>query len=472
MPFETEPKPEPVIEKDQLQRQLGLRDLVLAQILAVVGATWVGTAAALGRAHAVTWISAMLLFYVPMAATVFNLNRALPLEGGIFEWARAAFGDLIGFLVFWNVAGYAVLIAAQVLYTIPTTISYMVGPSANWLPENKMAAFAVSGGVLLALAVATVRGLSLGKWLHNAGGLSHVAAFAVLISLPVWAVFRHQMAHWNPVPFQMPAFNLFFLAIFAQMMFAAQAGLEYVAILAGESKAPARTVSRSVVLASPVICAMFILGTSSVVTIVGSSKVNFISPIPQTIRMALGNSSIASLLVTVAIAMLLISAVGQTSLTLTGLTRLPMVAGWDHLVPKWFMRQHPRWGTPVNSICCCALVIAALLGLSAIGVKAQESNQLLLNGSTIHYGLAYLAMFAIPMVGASALRGKLPAWLPWVAGLGFVSTSFSVAMFTYPFVEVVNPGAYAAKILGVGLLSNSLALGLFLVRGKAPAIRL
>src|SRR5580704_10426399 len=256
-------------------------------------------------------MAAMLLFYLPMAATVFNLNRVLPLEGGIYQWARAAFGDLAGFLVFWNVAAYAVIVTADVLYTMPTTISYMVGPAAAWLPETKLASFAVSCSVLLALSVAAVRGLSLGKWLHNIGSFSHMAAFAILIALPIWAVSRHTLAHRDPIPLAKPVFNLFFLAIFAQMLFGAQAGLEYVAILAGESKAPSRTVSRSVVVASPVICAMFILGTSSVVSFVGSGKVNFISPIPQTIRMALGNSGVGSLLVTVAIAMQLLSATAQ-----------------------------------------------------------------------------------------------------------------------------------------------------------------
>jgi amino acid transporter len=403
-----------------------------------------------------------------MAATVFNLNRVLPVEGGIYQWARAAFGDVIGFLVFWNVAGYALIVIAEVLYTMPSTIAYMVGPAAAWLPDHKIAAFTVSCSVLLTLSIAAVQGLSLGKWVHNVGSFSHMAAFAVLIALPIWALSRHTIAHWDPVPFAKPVFNLFFLAIFAQMLFGAQSGLEYVAILAGESKAPARTVSRSVVVASPVICAMFILGTSSVVAFVGSSKVNFISPIPQTIRIALGNTGVGSLLVTVAIAMLLLSAIGQNSLLLTGVTRLPMAAGWDHLAPKWFMRQHPKWGTPVNSIWCAAGMIAALLALSALGVKAQESNQLLSNASTVHYGLAYLVMFAIPMGGAVAIRKKLPGWLPWVAGLGFASTLFSVALLAYPFVDVVSPGKYAAKILGTVLVSNLLAVGLYFLRGSAP----
>ena len=85
-----------------LQRQMGLSDLVLAQVLCVVGSTWVGVAAVLGRAQALTWIAAMLLFYFPMVAVVVLLNRIMPLEGGLYVWAHRAFGNLGGFLTAWN----------------------------------------------------------------------------------------------------------------------------------------------------------------------------------------------------------------------------------------------------------------------------------------------------------------------------------------------------------------------------------
>ena len=35
---------------------MGLRDLVLAQVLCVVGSSWVGVAAVLGGAQALTWV--------------------------------------------------------------------------------------------------------------------------------------------------------------------------------------------------------------------------------------------------------------------------------------------------------------------------------------------------------------------------------------------------------------------------------
>src|SRR5277367_6295916 len=137
-----------------LHRQLRLRDLILTQVVSVVGSSWVGIAAGLGRAQAVTWMAAMLLFYFPMAVSVIYLNREMPLEGGLYVWARTAFGDLGGFMTAWNIWFYGVAIAAAILYAIPTEISYLIGPSAAWLPENHAVSFAIVAVVVLAITAA------------------------------------------------------------------------------------------------------------------------------------------------------------------------------------------------------------------------------------------------------------------------------------------------------------------------------
>lgn len=105
----------------QFRRELGLRDLVFAQVLNVVGSFWVGVAAKLGKAHAVFWVLSMLLFYVPLALVVIHLNRALPLEGGLYQWAKEAFGAFWGFLIAWNLWCYAVIVLGSILSQFPPT---------------------------------------------------------------------------------------------------------------------------------------------------------------------------------------------------------------------------------------------------------------------------------------------------------------------------------------------------------------
>jgi amino acid transporter len=200
----------------RLRRQLGLRDLVLTQVLCVVGSSWVGVAAGLGRAQTITWIAAMLVFYLPMAGSVIALNRAMPLEGGLYVWAHKAFGDLAGFLTAWNIWVYGIIVTAAILYAIPTELSYLIGPSAAWLPENHIASTAIITATIAAITIAALRGLAVSKWIHNVGGIAILVVFAALIFLPLWAMTRHVPIHWTPLAIQLPPANLRSLAFFGR----------------------------------------------------------------------------------------------------------------------------------------------------------------------------------------------------------------------------------------------------------------
>jgi glutamate:GABA antiporter len=107
-----------------LKRELGVADLVLAQVLFVVGLTNFGYAAKLGASHVVFWLTAIVLFYIPLAMVVIHLNRWRPLEGGLYQWAHAAFGDLAGFMVAWNLWIYAMVLISEIGLTTVTNLVY------------------------------------------------------------------------------------------------------------------------------------------------------------------------------------------------------------------------------------------------------------------------------------------------------------------------------------------------------------
>jgi amino acid transporter len=449
-----------------LHRTLRLRDLVLAQILCVVGSSWVGVAAGLGRAQSLVWVAAMLLFYLPMAASVVCLNQRMPLEGGLYVWAREAFGDLGGFLTAWNLWVYGVAVTATILYAIPTELSYLIGPAAAWLPENRLASLAIVTLMLAGVTYAAIRGLELGKWIHNVGGIAILIVFAGLVLLPLVAIARHGPIHYTPFSIAPPQLDLRSFALFGQMLFGALCGLEYIAILAGESRDPARSIGRSVIVSSPIICAMFILGTASIVALVPRSRIDFIAPIPQAMRMTLGTTGVGNVAAIFAILLLQLRLLGATSYIFTGVTRLPMAAGWNQLVPEWFTRLDPRRSTPINSIACTTALVFALILLASTGVHAQEAYQLLTNASLTHYEIAYLAMFAVPLFGTVALRRSLPTWLKWTSAVGFCATMFSLFISAYPFVNVVSPRTYAIKILTTIVVSNLIAIGFYFLRTR------
>jgi amino acid transporter len=455
----------------QFRRELGLRDLVFAQVLNVVGSFWVGVAAKLGKAHAVFWVLSMLLFYVPLALVVIHLNRALPLEGGLYQWAKEAFGAFWGFLIAWNLWCYAVIVLGSILFAIPTDLSYSIGARAAWLPASHAATSALTGVVLLFIAWVAVRGLSIGKWLHNIGGFSVLSAYVVLLALPVWALLRGKAVSYTPSPLAWPEVSWVNLAIFGQITVGGLSGFEYVAIMAGECRDAGRNIGKSVAIAAPIIALMFILGTSSVITFVGDQPIDLIGPIPQTFRAALGNAGFASQFASLAILLLLVRAVSAASLIFTGLTRLPVTAGWDHLLPVWFTRLDPRRRTPVNSILFVTVLAIVLIFFSMLGVKEQEALQLLNSASNVHYGISYVALFAIPLFGAARLRKSIPGWLRAPALAGLTSSAIAVLIAVYPIIDVVSNLEYAGKIIGVVLVSNLAGVLIYGLRSSSRSLK-
>jgi amino acid transporter len=135
-----------------------------------------------------------------------------------------------------------------------------------------------------------------------------------------------------------------------------------------------------------------------------------------------------------------------------------MTAGWDRLVPRWFAQLHPTRRTPVNSIAFVAVVVIGLILLSMLGVGEQEANQTLAEASVAHYAIAYVGLFAIPLLGRAAVKKPLPAWVKLVSAAGLASSLISLFIAIYPIVDVVSRAAFAAKIAAVVVISNMLGV--------------
>lgn len=445
-----------------LKKELGLRDLVLQQIVYVVGTIWVGTAAKLGHSQLVFWLAAMLLFYLPQAAVVIDLSRRMPLEGGLYQWARLGLGELMGFLVAWNLWIYAVVLIATIGLVISTNLSY-VAPATVWMASNKTFIMLLNAFLLAALMILAAIGLGVSKWLHNAGSMMLMLAFVALIALPFYHMARGTLPDYHPFAVAMPAFTLFSLNVFGKMSMGALSGFEYVAVLAGETKDAARTIARATIIAAPIIAAMFILGTSSVLAFVPIDQINLIGPIPQVLHIGFGATGLGAVAAGIAILLITGRTIANSSIVFTGTTRMPMVAGWDNLLPRWFTKLHPRFRTPINSILFLG-IIAMVFGAAGIaGVGEQEAFQLLENAAGIFYGLTYLIMFAIPLVGMRHAEPRPSPLLRVAAFSGFAVTLLYVVLSIFPIIDVTSWLSFALKISGVVIVLNLIGAALFFV---------
>src|SRR6186713_2380846 len=180
-----------------LRKPLGLFDLVLTQILFVVGSSWVGAAAKLGQAHLVFWLLAIAFFYIPQGAVVIFLNRLMPLEGGLYQWAKLGFNEFAGFIVAWNLWLLSITVIALGGMFVTTNISYAMGESAAWMPNSKWCVSLISSVLVIGLGWTAIRGLALGKWVHNIGGLVMLLVYGALIALPFIALARGELRQYQ-----------------------------------------------------------------------------------------------------------------------------------------------------------------------------------------------------------------------------------------------------------------------------------
>ena len=444
-----------------LKKELGVPDLVLTQILFIVGLAWIGVAGKLGPSHVVFWLLAIALFYLPSAAVVMYLNRLMPLEGGLYQWAKIGFNETVGFMLAWNLWLYVIVNTSEIGLSCATYLSYALGPSAAWMTKSTWFVAVATFVILGLLVIVSTIGLSVGKWVHNVGGIFMLIIFAALLILPVLSLSTGHLSEYHPLRTSVPAFSLYNLNILGKLGFGALGGFEYMAILAGETKSPSRSIGRSVVIAAPIICLMFVLGTSTVIAFIPTDNIDLVGPLPQVLSVGFSPFGIASQLVTVAILMTLGMRIAQTSVNFTGITRLPMVAGWDRLLPSWFTRLHERYHTPVNSIVLVGAISLTIALLSLIGVGQAEAFQLLFNAGGMFYALTYVVMFAIPIFGLKGVTPRAPMWLRVVSLSGLLMTVLYVTLSVFPIIKVESVATFAFKISMVIIIANLVGVAVF-----------
>jgi glutamate:GABA antiporter len=449
----------------ELRKELSLPNLILTQVLAILGLSWIGSAGKLGSSHLVFWMAAIVFYYIPSAAVVIHLNNEMPLEGGLYQWAKLRFNDLTGFLVAWNMLLYVVIFVAEMGLLVTSNIAYGVGPSGAWLADSKPV-IAAAGLLVTAVLVLIARvGLAIGKWVHAFAGFMILFLFAAMafFAVPHW--FRGTVAH-PPLALSIPAFTLLNLNILGRMGFGALGGFDAVALFAGECRgkdtsAVAAVIRRSVWIATPLIAGAFILGTACVLVFVKPEDIDLISPITQVLNRGIQAVGFSGSVTSLTSGLVILTLVGQAVLNFNYGVRLPMVAGWDHLLPPWFTRLHPQYKTPIGSIVSIAAATVVLAMLISLGAGNQEAYQMLLNASGIAYGLSYLAMFAIPLIAP----GEKPSWVLRVAAAsGFAMTLLFMVLSVFPIIDVPNRLLFAIKI-SVVVIGLNLAGALLYWRG-------
>ncbi len=440
--------------KPALARELGLRDLVLFNIAAVVGIRWLAAAAHAGPDSIGLWLAAALFFFVPSALAVSRLAAEFPEEGGIYAWTRNSFGDWHGFLCGWcywlsNLFFFPNLILAGIGMAV-----YGLGASHAWLGDSRLFVVPMSLAVLWIGTITNLVGLRVGKWTQNAGGLATYAAGVVLVGLgiAVW------LTHGPATPLHvLPRWNWGRLNFWSQIAFAF-GGLELGAVMGGEIRDPRRTVPRAAWISGLAIAGFYIAGTLAVLAVLKPGEVSIVSGLTQ--AAAAAGSRLGLPLVAPFLAVLITFGItGQLGAWLAGSARVPFAIGLDRYLPAAFARLHPRWKTPhvalLSQAAACTVFLLAML----LGEDLRTGYQLLVDMTVVTYFIPFLYLFA-----TAARHG-----LRLSAFAGFAVTAAAIAFSLAPPDRVASVWRFEAKLAGGCLLLVAAGRMTFLRGRRAQA---
>ncbi len=438
---------------------MGLWDVVLFNVAAVLGPRWVATAAHTGPSSIGVWVTAAILFFVPEALVITELATRYPQVGGLYAWTHEAFGPFHGFVSGWVYWTYSIVYFPALLNASVAMSVYMGGPKVAVLATNKL--FVIVGSlVILGIAIwINIVGVHIGKWLENAGAAGTYLPLLLLVIFGAWFA-----VHFGSVTqFTARSMNVHFswgtVNYWAQIAFAF-AGLEVVCFMSEEVRNPQKTLKHGIFISAIAIVAIYVLGTMGTLAILHPGQVDLRAGAIQALTSAAGQFGLAWVAIIMA-TLLFIGNIGGVGTTVAGVARVPFAAGIDRYLPRAFGKIHPTWRTPWVAMLVQGGAAAVLLIVSQIGgASAASAYQLLVDATDIMYFIAFLYTFlAVIALRHRPDRGKEAghALIPlgqfglWVCGvLGVLITLLSIIISLIPPNDLQGSRVwFEVKLIGI-----------------------
>ena len=416
-----------------LRRELGLRDLVLFNLAAMISTRWIAAAARVGPGALLLWMVAAALFLVPCALVSANLSRRFPEEGGLYIWTREALGQWHGFACGWFYYISNLFWVPGLLIASVGMVMYAFSPKLAQLAENPVYVLPGALCFLVVVVVTNYVGLRVAKWVDNLGGLGAYLIWLILIISAVAALFvRGSVTKFN----LLPKFDFDKLNFCSQLAFA-MTGLELSPILSGEIRDARRTIFRATWISAGLVVLFYVFGTGAILTFLQPGQVSPVVGLAQASREASNSLGWSWAPLSVALCIVL-SVSGQLGTYVGACARLPFVLGIGKLLPPALAKLHPKYGTPYVSILLLGIGSALLLFISQLGETFRAAYQITVDMMVISLFIPFLYIFA----AAWKFGQKL------AAASGLLVSTIAIVFSFLPTADVRSIWWFEIKLIG------------------------
>jgi len=416
--------------------KLFLVDIILINIVAIVGLRWISNAAKAGWSSIFFWISATLCFFIPQGIAVTRLSQHLPKEGGIYKWTQSVLGNWHGFLCGWCYWMDNLIYYPSLLVFTSTSALFLISKDAE--ENNKLMIIIISLLILWGITFLNIWGIEKSKYLSHLGTLGTWLPIAILFSLASIKVLHSGIN--IPAKEFIPQFKgIEDLQFFATLCFAL-AGFELAPIMGEEIDQISTSLPKAIIFSGIAIALIYITGTASLLLALPSTEISIITGPIQAISELSKNKFFLPFL---AILGIVLGGIGGLNIWLGATARLPMVLGIDKYLPHYFAKLHKKWDTPYIALLFQSGVASFFLILSTLGSTLLEAYYYLLDMTIIIYFIPYLYMFA------SFLKLNIKQTGEKLLGfLGFVITLSAIVLSFSPPTQSTNITLYLWKLTG------------------------
>lgn len=369
------------------KRVLGLLDMTLFTVCAILVIDTLAASAAIGPSAMSWWVITLVLFFIPYALMTAELGAAYPRQGGIQGWIRLAWGDRWAARATWC---YWINVALW----MPSVYILFAGMFAQMFwPEMGLGAKIAMAVVLSWLTVLFgILSLEVSKWIPNLGAVIKASIMLLLGGGGIYFVSQNGSANAFTVETLTPQLgaSLAFLPVIVYNYL----GFELMSGAGEEMKNPARDVPRAVVLSGVSIAVFYLLATFGILAVLPQDDIGLVEGLLDTAAKVFGDSAAGKALVTaVGVGALYTFFANMVTWSL-GANRTAQAAAADGELPALLGKVHKRYNTPVGAFVAMGVVgTAVIFGYGVIAQSTEDLFWTLFAFSSIIFLLPYLLLF-------------------------------------------------------------------------------
>jgi amino acid transporter len=437
------------------KKVLSVFGLVSINLIAVDSLRSFAISAEFGLTLIFYYICGALFFMIPVALCAAEMASTWPEEGGIYAWAKRAFGIKTATLAAWVQWIYNIVWYPTVLSFLASTFFYLFSPA---LSNDK---HLIIGTFFIFFWIATAInffGMQTSSRFSNFGAvIGTLFPIAMIIGLTtVWFYLKKPIAlNWPTSKFFPDLSHLKQLAVLSGMLFGL-VGIEMSAIHAKDAKDPQKTYPRAILISVLVILFTAILSSLAIAFVVPPQKLVLSSALIKTFAIYLDGLGMGWFLPAM-VACIIIGGLASISAWIIGPSRCMFCACEDGAFPKSLAKTN-RFDAPYRMLLLQGALFTLLCVIFWFFPGFNDAYWLLSNMtaqiSVIFYAILFMVLIRLRVKYPDAHRPfRIPGGLTTaciVAGVGILTCIFVFTFGMLPPAQIPMLSTTGYEILLFG----------------------